>query len=113
MDVETHFVQAGDGPILIGSAAGTLSCACGNLLVQGYEPARFLAVGIQCAKCGTVTATPPLADGILPPRSALIAVAITVGLRLSALWQGTTLPKPHWLHTGNWKVPPTGEHRRP
>lgn len=46
-------------------------------------------------------------------RSALIAVAITVGLRLSALWQGTTLPKPHWLHTGNWKVPPTGEHRRP
>ena len=73
MDVETHFVQAGDGPILIGSAAGTLSCACGNLLVQGYEPARFLAVGIQCAKCGTVTATPPLADGILPPRSALIA----------------------------------------
>ncbi len=45
-------------------------------------------------------------------RSALIAVAITVALRLSALWQGTTLPKPHWLHTGNWKVPQSGEHRR-
>ena len=46
-------------------------------------------------------------------RSALVAVAITVALRLSALWQGTTLPKPHWLHTGNWTLPHTGEHDRP
>ena len=46
-------------------------------------------------------------------RSALIAVTITVLLRLSALWQGTTLPRPHWLHTGNWRAASTDEHHRP
>jgi hypothetical protein len=71
--VQTHFVQAGDGPVLIGSASGTLACACGHTLVQGFEPAGFLAIGIQCARCGTVTATPPLPEGDLPPRSAIIA----------------------------------------
>jgi uncharacterized membrane protein YeiH len=39
-------------------------------------------------------------------RAAAIAVVVTVALRLTALWQGTTLPRPHWLQTGNWKVPP-------
>jgi hypothetical protein len=70
---ETHFVQAGGGPVLTGSGAATLSCPCGNTLIEGYDAHRFLAIGIQCARCGSVTATQPLAEGKLPPRSAIIA----------------------------------------
>lgn len=73
MTVEPHFVQAGDGPVLIGAGAETFPCDCGNVLIQGYAPARFLAVAIQCARCGSITETPPLPDGDLPPRSAIIA----------------------------------------
>ncbi|HEY1411957.1 MAG TPA: hypothetical protein VGF36_07440 [Rhodopila sp.] len=73
MTAETHFVQAGDAPILIGAGVGTLTCSCGGVLVNGYDPERFLAIGIQCGRCGTVTTTPGLVDGGLPPRSAIIA----------------------------------------
>lgn len=73
MTVETHFVQAGDGPVLVGSGARTLDCACGNTLIKGFDPARFLALGIQCGRCGAVTETDPLPEGDLPPRSAIIA----------------------------------------
>jgi hypothetical protein len=71
--VDVHFVQAGDGPILIGSGGGTLACPCGHTLVQGFEAAGFLAIGIQCARCGTITTTESLPDGSLPPRSAIVA----------------------------------------
>ena len=37
MTAETHFVQAGDGPVLIGSGAAILACSCGNLLIQGFD----------------------------------------------------------------------------
>jgi hypothetical protein len=70
---DTHFVQAGDGPILIGAGSGTLACTCGHTLVQGFDAARFLAIGIQCARCGTLTATAPLPEGGVPPPSAIIA----------------------------------------
>jgi hypothetical protein len=70
---DTHFVQGGDGPILIGSGRGTLACSCGNILVEGFDAARFLAIGIRCARCLAVTTTDGLADGELPPRSAIVA----------------------------------------
>ena len=73
MTVETHFVQGGDGPVLTGSGMATLGCTCGHTLIEGYEPARFLAIGLQCGGCGMVTVTPRLADGVLPPRSAIVA----------------------------------------
>jgi hypothetical protein len=73
MTTETHFVQGGDEPVLIGSGAGTLSCKCGSTLITGFSPERFLAIGIQCARCATVTTTEGLPEGELPPRSAIIA----------------------------------------
>lgn len=73
MTIETHFVQAGDGPVLAGSGVRTLDCACGNTLIKGFDPNRFLAIGIQCGQCGAVTETEGLADSDLPPRSAIIA----------------------------------------
>jgi uncharacterized membrane protein YeiH len=33
------------------------------------------------------------------------AAAITVALRLIALWRGASLPRPHWLRTGRWRTP--------
>ncbi len=66
-------MQAGDGPVLIGDGGGTLACACGQILVEGFAAERFLAVAIACGRCGTVTVTDPLPEGVLPPRSALIA----------------------------------------
>lgn len=103
-----HFVQAGDGPVLISSGDATLACACGNVLIQGYVPSRFVAVAIQCARCATITETPPLADGELPPRSAIIAgpsseprtTAMTVppdlrmiGMAEMARWQALFQPR--------------------
>ena len=73
MTADIHFVQGGDEPILIGSGNGTLACACGHVLIRGFEPARFLAIGLQCSRCQAVSTTSGLADGSLPPRSAIIA----------------------------------------
>jgi hypothetical protein len=70
---ETHFVQAGDGPVLVGAGVGSLVCSCGQVLIQGYEPARFLGIGVQCGRCGAATSTPELPAGDLPPRSAIVA----------------------------------------
>jgi hypothetical protein len=70
---ETHFVQAGDGPVLIGTGGGTLACACGQVLITGFEAPRFLAIGIRCGRCGAVTTTAGLPEGVVPPRSAIVA----------------------------------------
>jgi hypothetical protein len=70
---DVHFVQGGDEPILAGIGGGTLSCACGHTLVTGYGADRVLGIGIQCARCATVTTTSPLAEGALPPTAVLIA----------------------------------------
>jgi hypothetical protein len=81
---EVHFVQGGDGPTLIGSGSGTLVCTCGNTLIQGFEAARFLAIGIRCARCSEVTRTKALPEGELPPRSAIVA-APSAEPRLTAM----------------------------
>jgi hypothetical protein len=81
---DVHFVQGQDAPILIGSGSERFSCACGNTLIEGFRPAQFLAVGIQCGRCGTVTTTAPLPDGdMLPP--ALITAEATAQPRASAM----------------------------
>jgi hypothetical protein len=81
---EIHFVQGQDAPILIGSGDETLACACGNRLIEGFQPAQFLGVSIRCARCGTVTTTPPLAEGKLPPAS-LITAEPSLEPRLGAM----------------------------
>jgi hypothetical protein len=73
MTADVHFVQEQDAPILIGSGDGTLSCACGSPLIEGFRPAQFLGVGIQCGRCGTVTSTAPLPDGDMLPRALITA----------------------------------------
>jgi len=34
-----------------------------------------------------------------------LSVTLIVVLRLTALWGGAALPRPHWLDTGKWRVP--------
>jgi hypothetical protein len=73
LTTEVHFVQAGDSPILQGSGTDVLSCACGNHLIEGYRTAQFLAIGIQCGRCGAVTATQSLPANELPPSGVIVA----------------------------------------
>jgi hypothetical protein len=93
---DIHFVQGGDEPVLAGVGSGTLSCPCGHALIAGYDAGRVLGIGIQCARCGTVTTTPPMAEGALPPPSVLIAapspeprtVAMRVAQGITVIGQG-------------------------
>ena len=73
MPADIHFVQGGDQPVMAGSDSGTLSCACGNRLIAGYDPELFLGVGIRCARCGAVTSTRPMAEGSALPLAAIVA----------------------------------------
>lgn len=68
-----HFVQRCAGPVFIGQGSGTLACGCGQVLIEGYDPARFLAVALQCGQCDEVTVTPSLADETAPPFAVVIA----------------------------------------
>ncbi len=76
MAAELNFVQACEGPVFIGSGGGTLACACGQALIEGYEPARFLGVAIQCGRCATVTTTPALQAGTAPPSAVVVAETV-------------------------------------
>jgi hypothetical protein len=69
-----HFMQIGDTPVFIGTGAGDLVCACGaSVLVRGHRPAALLGIAIECAKCGAITTTPGLPDGVAPPANARLA----------------------------------------
>jgi hypothetical protein len=70
---DVHFVQGGDAPALIGVGEETLTCECGNVLIEGFQAAQFLGLGIQCARCGAVTATAPLPEGKMPPAGLSVA----------------------------------------
>ncbi len=60
-------MQAGDAPVLLGVGGEALRCGCGNLLIEGFDPAQFLGVGIRCGRCGSVTTSAPLAEGRMLP----------------------------------------------
>lgn len=66
-----HFVQIGDTPVFIGTGANDLVCSCGaSVLVRGHRPAALLGIDIECAKCGAMTATPGLPEGLVLPLNA-------------------------------------------
>jgi hypothetical protein len=73
---EANFVQACEGPIFVGRGNGTLACACGEVLIEGYDPARFLGVAIRCGQCAEVTTTPPLPPGSSPPSAVVVAETV-------------------------------------
>ena len=87
MTADLNFVQACEGPVFVGPGNRTLACACGQVLIEGYDPARFLSVSIRCGRCAEITATPPLPAGSAPP--AALVVAEPVAERRTAT---TTLP---------------------
>jgi hypothetical protein len=84
-----HFIQVGDAPVFIGAGGSDLVCQCGqSTLIKGYLPANFLAIRIQCFRCGAITRTPSLPDGEILPRSAASIAAnqapsvVPLGVRL-------------------------------
>lgn len=51
-------VQNYDGPIFVGNGEGDFLCkACGNVLVDGYDPRRLIGVDIRCYKCREISTT--------------------------------------------------------
>jgi hypothetical protein len=74
VDAVPHFVQRGDAPVFVADGTDTLACRCGrSTLVQFYDPARFLAIDIQCGQCGAITSTPGLPDGAASPAAVVAA----------------------------------------
>jgi hypothetical protein len=71
--VDVHFVQGQDGPVLVGTGDGVLACGCGSTLIERFRPEQFLGLGLQCGRCGAVTATAPLPDGAMLPRGLITA----------------------------------------
>ncbi len=68
LDLVPHFRQIGAAPVFVGDGANDLICRCGDsTLVRGNRPGALLAIGIECAACGTITTTPGLpGDQVLP-----------------------------------------------
>lgn len=107
MTAEPDFVQACEGPVFIGSGAGTLACACGQTLIGGYDPAAFLGVSIRCGHCAAVTTTPGLAPGGNPPSAVVIAEPVAEPRIVT-----TTLP-PHVYVVGRAEYDRIAELFRP
>ena len=76
-----------------GAGAGDLLCRCGaSVLIQGYLPGNFLAIRIQCFRCGAVTTTPGLRDGEILPLSAVAVEAARMPMvTTSAIGRGAVL----------------------
>ena len=84
-------MQIGAAPVFRGAGTVDLLCRCGNsMLIQGYLPDNFLAIRIQCFRCGAVSSTPDLRDGEILPLSAVgVAAAQTPVLTTSDIALGT------------------------
>ncbi|MGA9014990.1 MAG: hypothetical protein WB509_21080, partial [Acetobacteraceae bacterium] len=70
-----HFIQVGAAPVFRGVGLGELVCRCGTVLIERYLPGNFLAIRIQCFRCGAVSSTPGLPDGEILTRAAVPVVA--------------------------------------
>lgn len=68
MEPAPHFLQVGAAPVFVGDGADDLACRCaGSTLVRGHRPGTLLAISIECAACGAITATPGLhPDQVVP-----------------------------------------------
>jgi hypothetical protein len=57
-------------------AGGTdLMCGCQSVLIEGYVPGNFVAIRIQCFRCGAITSTPALPEGEILPISVVAVPA--------------------------------------
>ncbi|HWY72688.1 MAG TPA: hypothetical protein VNW98_03530, partial [Burkholderiaceae bacterium] len=70
-----HVIQIGAAPVFRGVGIGELACRCGAVLIERYLLGNFLAIRIQCFRCGAVSSTPALPDGEILPRAAVPVVA--------------------------------------
>jgi hypothetical protein len=68
MEPAPHFLQVGAAPVFVGDGVDDLACRCaGSTLVRAHRPGTLLAISIECAACGAVTATPGLhTDQVVP-----------------------------------------------
>lgn len=88
-----HFIQVGDVPVFSGAGNGDLRCPCGHAtLIHGYLPGNYLAIRIQCFRCGALTTTPGLPEGEILPRAAVgIAASATPVLATARVSRGDVI----------------------
>ena len=62
------------------------------MLIERYLPGNFLAIRIQCFRCGAVSGTPGLPDGEILPRAAVpVAAARTPAVTTTDIARGSVL----------------------
>ena len=88
--------------VVTGTGGGVLRDVITNEIPNLFKHGRLHAVA---AIVGAVLYLGLLALGAPDAISAGAAVIVIVTLRLTALWGGAALPRPHWLDTGKWRVP--------
>lgn len=91
--------------VMTSTGGGVLRDLIINEVPQLFQHGRLHAVS---ALAGAVAYLALTRVGLREATASVIAAGLIVSLRLIALWMGTALPKPHWLRTGNYKVP-TGQ----
>ena len=91
---------------LLGVVTGTGGGVLRDLIIVEiptlFKHGRLLATA---AFAGAAAYLALRALDVSEPICAAVAVVIIVALRLTALWGGASLPRPHWLDTGNWRAP--------
>ena len=91
---------------LLGVVTGTGGGVLRDLIIIEipalFRHGRLLATA---AFAGAAVYLALLRAGVAEPASVGAAGVTIVALWLFALWRGATLPRPHWLDTGKWRVP--------
>jgi uncharacterized membrane protein YeiH len=88
--------------VVTGTGGGVLRDLIINEIPGLFRQGRLLATA---AFAGAAAYLALRAFDVDEPVCVGVAVVIIVALRLTALWGGAELPRPHWLDSGKWRVP--------
>jgi uncharacterized membrane protein YeiH len=89
--------------VLTSTGGGVIRDLIINEVPQLFQHGRLHAAS---AVVGAVAYLALTRTGIQEGTASVLAASLIVMLRLVSLWKGTALPKPHWLETGTFKIPP-------
>jgi uncharacterized membrane protein YeiH len=91
---------------LLGVVTGTGGGVIGDLIINEipalFKYGKLLATA---AFAGAAVYLALRAFDVTESVCVVVSVVVVVALRLTSLWGGAALPRPHWLHTGSWPAP--------
>ena len=71
MTQKTVIIPIMPEPAFRGCSDTNLSCECGHILVEGYEPRKLIGIYIKCFQCGHITRTEQWPDNEPLPHNAV------------------------------------------